>query len=214
MEALEIPTIAVGAIVAAVVGGIITLLGLIISKEQKTSEFRQAWIDALRGEIASYITSVNAIVDAIAVDYDGHAKKVEALSPLYAAMNTATFNIMLRLNPDETLSKRVLDSMAALHALMSDESKLTSTSIRSSEANLLAASQLLLKSEWRRVKGGELTFKFTKIFASIVVAAALATAIWVAASALGRDQVRSSIAHTEVRAAQVPEGHRTTKTTP
>ena len=42
-----IPDQAIGAIAAALIAGLISLLGLIISKEQKVSDFRQAWIDAL-----------------------------------------------------------------------------------------------------------------------------------------------------------------------
>jgi hypothetical protein len=47
-----IPDQAVGAVIAAIIAGSIALLGLIISKEQKVSEFRQQWIDALRQDIA------------------------------------------------------------------------------------------------------------------------------------------------------------------
>ena len=47
----QIPSVAVGAVVAALIAGTVSLLGLIISKEQKTSEFRQAWIDALRNDL-------------------------------------------------------------------------------------------------------------------------------------------------------------------
>jgi len=50
-----------GTIVAAVIAAIISLLGLIISKENKVSEFRQAWIDSLREEIAAVITHAHAV---------------------------------------------------------------------------------------------------------------------------------------------------------
>lgn len=61
--------ISIGAIGAALIAGIVSLLGLIISKEQKTSEFRQTWVDSLRSEITSYLTSFNAIADALLVTY-------------------------------------------------------------------------------------------------------------------------------------------------
>ena len=60
-----LPDIAVGAIGAALIAGVVSLLGLVISKEQKVSEFRQAWIDALRSDVASLISHVNAIHGAI-----------------------------------------------------------------------------------------------------------------------------------------------------
>lgn len=50
-----LPDQAVGATIAAIVAALVALLGLIISKEQKVSEFRQQWIDALRADIAATI---------------------------------------------------------------------------------------------------------------------------------------------------------------
>ena len=58
---LNIPDVAIGAIAAALIAGLISLLGLIISKEQKTSEFRQAWIDGLRSELSLVIAHANAL---------------------------------------------------------------------------------------------------------------------------------------------------------
>lgn len=43
--------LSVGAVGAAMIAAFVSFLGLIIGKEQKTSEFRQAWIDALRSEL-------------------------------------------------------------------------------------------------------------------------------------------------------------------
>jgi hypothetical protein len=56
-----LPDQAVGAVAAALIAGLISLLGLIISKEQKVSDFRQAWIDALRSDIAAVITHAQSI---------------------------------------------------------------------------------------------------------------------------------------------------------
>ncbi|NEV02333.1 hypothetical protein [Bradyrhizobium uaiense] len=44
-------------------------------------------------------------------------------------------------------------------AFTADEAKLTTENIRAIEAQFLSASQTLLKTEWRRVKSGERTFK-------------------------------------------------------
>jgi hypothetical protein len=45
---MEISPVAIGAISAAIITGLLSLVGLIISKENKTSEFRQQWIDSFR----------------------------------------------------------------------------------------------------------------------------------------------------------------------
>jgi len=80
---VHVPDAAIGAVVAALIAGIVSLLGLIISKEQKTSEFRQAWIDALRCDLTAFLTQINAIHDATKVRYVDHAEKVDTLRPLY-----------------------------------------------------------------------------------------------------------------------------------
>ena len=46
---------------AAVITSILSVLGLVISKEQKTSEFRQQWIHSLRSEVAPLLACVEAI---------------------------------------------------------------------------------------------------------------------------------------------------------
>jgi len=56
-----LPGALAGTIIAAVIAAIVSLLGLIISKETKVSEFRQAWIDSLRAEIAAVITHAQAL---------------------------------------------------------------------------------------------------------------------------------------------------------
>lgn len=165
--------ISVGAIGAAAIAGIISLLGLIISKEQKTSEFRQAWIDALRTEITTYLTGLNAIADAARVKYASHAEKVRALSPHYSRLNQATFGIALRVNPKERRSQILLECIAELQELAVDEHKLTPEHIRPIEARLLSSSQDLLKFEWGRVKRGELTFVVAKFVSLALVIAAL-----------------------------------------
>jgi hypothetical protein len=42
----------IGPVIAAIITGAIAFLASVLSKEQKTSEFRQAWIDALRNDLA------------------------------------------------------------------------------------------------------------------------------------------------------------------
>lgn len=165
--------ISIGAVGAALIAGTVSLLGLIISKEQKTSEFRQAWVDALRSEIISYLSSFNAIADAVQVKYTDHAEKVKALAPLYSKLNEASFAITLRVNPDEGHSKAVLACMKKFMQLAANDSSMTPDNIRPIEFDLLKSSKDLLKYEWKRVKRGELTFVMTKIFAGALIIAAL-----------------------------------------
>lgn len=162
----------IGAVVAALIAGIFSFLGLVISKEQKISDFRQAWIDSLRSDIITYLTNINAITDALALTYKNHAEKVKALSPLYSNLNSATFSITLRLNPDEQHSVQLMECMNAFKMLAADDSKMTASNVRPIEISFIKASKRLLKYEWQRVKRGESVFIISKIIAAIFAALA------------------------------------------
>lgn len=162
--------ISIGAVGAALIAGMISLLGLIISKEQKTSEFRQAWIESLRFEITQYLTNLNAIADALTVSYKNQADKVNALSPLYSKLNESSFAITLRVNRDEDRSKALLACMARFAKLAKNDRDMVAAKIRPVEIDFLSASKDLLKYEWNRVKSGEFTFKATKTVSAAIVA--------------------------------------------
>ena len=67
--------------------------------------------------MTTVLTQINAIHDATKVKYADHAEKVETLRPLYMPLNTSTFNILLRVNPKEAKSKRLLAAMEAFFAI-------------------------------------------------------------------------------------------------
>ena len=46
-------------IIVAIIAGFVSFIGLVITKEQKVSEFRQVWIDALRNDVAELMSAVN-----------------------------------------------------------------------------------------------------------------------------------------------------------
>lgn len=165
--------VSVGAIGAAIITAAISLIGLIVSKEQKVSDFRQAWIDGLRSEITSYLTSLNAVVDAASLPYKDQAEKVKALAPLYAALNNANFSITLRLNPHEEGSKALLACMVEFEEMASHEDDLTRQNLKRIEVDFLLKSKRILKEEWRRVKRGEPTFRLTKTMLFVVLIAGI-----------------------------------------
>lgn len=179
---LNLPEAAIGAIAAALIAGIVSLLGLTISKDQKTSEFRQAWIDALRADLSAYLVRINAIQDAVKVKYESHASKLASVHPHYILLNASTFNIFLRVNPKENRTKELLRCMNKFHSLMQDESEMIPSKIRPIEMEMLAASQNLLKAEWRRVKLGEWTYRVWKIAALILILSSLVLIGWSAKS--------------------------------
>jgi len=152
---------AVGTVIAAFIAALVSLLGLIISKEQKTSEFRQAWIDALRADIGAVVAHANAIHGVAAANFDTPAKTWEAASEHFVGINKATASIRLRLNRNE------LESQAVLAAIDDLESHLNPGALNAQDMNviekrLVSEAQILLKKEWLRVRSGEPVFRIAK----------------------------------------------------
>jgi hypothetical protein len=155
--------LSIGAVGAAIVAGLISLLGLIVAKEQKTSEFRQAWIDGLRAELVSYLTGINSAIDASSIDSENEQDRQNSLRPIYESINAAAFAISLRLNPDEQCAQDVLQNMGKLSALITSGTSIEGANIRPLEEQFLISSKNMLKQEWNRVKEGEPSFRVTKI---------------------------------------------------
>lgn len=168
---ITIPDVAVGTIMAAVIAGTVSFLGLVISKEQKTSEFRQAWIDALRADISLYLSHINAISDSSVSTYKNDTDRINALMPLYSKLNETNFNIVLRLNHREKLHSNIIQCLDAFQDF-SQRGELGSGMIRPVEKEMLENAQQLLKAEWSRVKRGEPTFIAAKVAALLIVVTA------------------------------------------
>ena len=126
--------ISVGAVGAAVVAGLVSVLGLIISKEQKVSEFRQAWIDELRKCLISYLVNITAIGDVLRLKTAGSSTDVKDLTALYKALNEANHGIALRVNENEDAAKRLLHSMHEFEKLSQNNTDLTPQKIMKIEA--------------------------------------------------------------------------------
>lgn len=171
------PTIfvAAGTIAAALISGTIAFLNLIISKEQAVSEFRQRWIDALREEIADFLSAANSIsVHSQVAFARRESEKVsleEAVAPLHDPLGRlyATYHrIMLRLNPEE--HKGLSVRINSLEKAMSNPKLLVeSTTLGSMLADVNTEAQLMLKREWTRVKRGEVTYRVVKLMSAILL---------------------------------------------
>lgn len=170
---VSVPDAAVGAVVAALIAGTISILGLIISKEQKTSEFRHAWIESLRSEIVEYLTHINAICDALSADYKDYNEKLETLRPLYAKLNNSNFSIQLRINPRELLSIKLLSTLEEFNTIARNDKDFNVQNVKTIEKKVILLSRDLLKYEWMRVKSGERSFKMAKFAAIVIIASPL-----------------------------------------
>lgn len=156
-----IPQIAIGAIVAAIVGAMISLVGLIVVKESKVSEFRQNWIDSLRSELAAFASHLNALSDGNHVEFDSVKDKFDSLSEHTTKLNEAYYCVAFRLNTEESQSILVRSSMVKLMKLVSSSGVANAGEFESLQISFIRDSNALLKNEWKRVKSGEKVYRAT-----------------------------------------------------
>ena len=151
----SLPEVAIGAMVAALFAGLVSLLGLIISKEQKISEFRQAWINSLQTDIASLISHANAIHSGEHAGYTSGSEAWKVVRPDFLGINQAAANIRLSLNPNECESLAVLRQIKNVEDLLAPGKAVDYRRLDEIEHELVRKAQILLKKEWIRVKRGE-----------------------------------------------------------
>lgn len=119
-----LPDQAVGGIVAALIAGGVALLGLIISKEQEVSEFRQQWIDALREDIAAVIAHSHGIHGSSIAQRAPQQSLWDTVRDDATGIRQASARIRLRLNPNEKNKNEKAANEAVLEALKEYESSL------------------------------------------------------------------------------------------
>jgi hypothetical protein len=168
-----------GAITAALIAGFISLVNLLIAKDQKITEFRQIWIDSLRKEVAtlaSLATAISSLRHVIDVKQNKLATRDDALNDMSALLkgeevkrSECRNRILLLLNPkdDRDLVLKINELYEA-SSISSDESH---HDVLAKCAGVLSEAQVLLKKEWRRVKRGEPVYVAMKIIVALVVLA-------------------------------------------
>lgn len=167
--------VAFGAITAALIAGYFAFMALINAKEQKTSEFRQSWIDALRADISKLCASVHFTAYycgpskvAGAVDVFQFRKNMEGTHKEYIE---AVASILMRVNPleKEGEAKRINEAFLLTMNLMQAAYNSRNYDLAARYCDqLIDQSKPLLKLEWNRVKRGERSFILSKYSAAIV----------------------------------------------
>ncbi|MGQ7936732.1 hypothetical protein [Paraburkholderia sp. D1E] len=185
---MQLPDAAIGSIIAAAIAGLVVFISTVLTKEQKTSEFRQSWIDELRKDISQYIsgaTEIVALYTAKTNDKAAQAKFLDENFKLVHELQAIEHRIVLRLNPKEhaTLIAQItgfrqsmLDAYSVASASASVDANLTrQTEEQRLTKELLDSAKFVLKSEWKRVKRGEPAFRIVKwtALAAIIILAYL-----------------------------------------
>jgi hypothetical protein len=164
-----LPEIAIGAIVAAIIGAMISLAGLIVAKESKVSEFRQAWIDSLRSELSSFASNLNALSDANVIEFEDEKDRFETLKDHTSALNEAYYSVALRLNVDEAASVSVRSTMVSLAGAVHNPTSFVKKEFDADQVEFIRVSNALLKDEWKRVKAGEKVYRYTRWIAVAII---------------------------------------------
>ena len=165
-------------VLAALLAALVGLVGVILSKESKVSDFRQAWIDSLRSEVSQLVANLHQALKFIEAFGDEAAKNPEHQTAILKA-NTALFMIRLRLNPTEKPSKEMLRTLKKIEEFTSQDD-FPSDEVEKLERDLVDQSKFVLKSEWDRVQKGELTYRLTKLFFIALVGILIACGILIA----------------------------------
>lgn len=165
-------------IISAIIAGFFSYTSLIVSKENKVSEFRQEWINSLRNSISSYVSSLCYI----SMLYKHRSGQIEEkkdkfnmtrdIEDIYSKMNESYNDIIFRINDKEVntngneINSKFLSELKRTRQLY-----LTGKwdSVIESCDDLREASKPLLKHEWNRVKEGEPNYQKAKKYSLIVL---------------------------------------------
>ena len=161
--------VAISTVVAALITGVIAMVSLTLSKEQKISELRQAWIDGLRADLATLLSNIRFLTIAIYEHYDGLDKKIDyphkvtglQATELKAAATESLYRVKLRLNKNESphnILEDLIDSIVleANSNTTDNETYLNNMLDKIEQTSM--QSRIILKAEWDRVKRGENAF--------------------------------------------------------
>ncbi|HQR97496.1 MULTISPECIES: hypothetical protein [unclassified Polaromonas] len=200
---------------AAFMAGAIAALTLIVNKENKISEFRQAWIDGLREDLANFFSASRTCTRAIQesrLEFKNPMPIDEATTArLRHQVAECSYRIKLRLNEIKKPHIKLESLMTESSTFVSEYFSGTTDDVDKVLSGIeIAAKQAreVLKAEWERVKKGEFAYRAARWLAlALIVIAALS--IWIIASSnlKGTPSVSMSepvAGHTPAAAATTP----------
>ncbi|QVM94146.1 hypothetical protein JYG36_13520 [Pseudomonas sp. SORT22] len=162
----------IGPVVAALIAALITFVVTVLAKENKTSEFRQAWIESMRNDVSELLGEYNILEGVFDVTIDFSLEEAEVQNQVnefwkshqkeYAKIDLLCNRIVLRLNPKEHAA--LIEKLSKLESSIGDGHKKSAEMSR----ELVRDFALLFKMEWNRVKEGETVFRRMKYGAFLV----------------------------------------------
>lgn len=161
---------ALATLVAAFLVFLYSFVNMLVSKDQKTTEFRQAWIDSLREEVAILVAKFGYLTtqaERLRTDHDhsgGKKEYLEKYGPDISEMASCFHKIQLRIkfNAKDKNELALSSKLIEIEAYAQYEDMNSEETAKKSD-ELIGIAQKLLKKEWERVKRGERSFYLSKI---------------------------------------------------
>jgi hypothetical protein len=165
--------VAMATVSASLIAATIAFVNLTLTKELKTSEFRQAWINALREDLSVFFACARAFARATEEQhkFNGTQEKVNAfeiskekVSDIRYQVAEVYSRITLRLNPEDSEHEELLRLMAVAISKQNEALSTKSNSQETMKAIVRATdySRPLIKKEWNRVKSGEPAYRYAR----------------------------------------------------
>jgi hypothetical protein len=159
-------------IVVALIAGVVSFVGLVITKEQTVSGFRQEWINALRNDIAKLMKELHSFYMKYLISKKAGTSFIQENLDTADKIIHLLHKIELRLNPND--SDGLIELLKKVEDIITSPSELEFDGMFEDVTDeFKERSHELLKQEWERVKKGEQWFHLTKmgilIISSILV---------------------------------------------
>ena len=132
---------------AAVVAAFGSLVVLVVSRHQKTSEFRQAWIDEQRKDLAELLALSGTIKGSTPLGGDELKQ-----------FDQAAYRVKLREKPRDQEWNEAINAIEMLRKSCIFPNPQVCV-IQEHQKQIVFFSRIKLKEEWTKVKDGELPFK-------------------------------------------------------
>lgn len=176
---------ATATVITAVITSIVSFVTMSLTKELKTSEFRQAWIDGLRDDLAKFFGAARAFARAsqsVQVHGENYQSALLSFGPTQAGefryqAAEAFSRVKLRLNLKKIEHIELLRLMQSAIDLQ-NEVLSARTPVEPVLAAIDAANEFapqVLKREWERVKAGERPFRIARATVGLTAAVVLIT---------------------------------------
>jgi len=180
---VEIPATifpAIATVTAAFVAAFVAFVSSVLSKEQKTSEFRYTWLNSVLDDIAKFTGAAESISGAAWSHFKKEGKEqaeafLASAEPQIREMLAAYYRARIRLYPQE--HHEVLKALESLQALFLKGDVPDPAKVDPLVRDIVRVSHEALKAEWRRVKRGETTFRWTKYISLVVIGLAIVIGI-------------------------------------